>query len=79
MSLIQGATDAGRLKAIASFSYNFTCVFCANAVSLIQGATDAGRLKAIASFSVCNSAIYVIFMRTLACGGRFPTLTVNTS
>ena len=56
-----------------------TCVVVSRAACFFHGATEPGKLNTMFSPSTNNSATYVILMRTLAPGGRLPTLTVNTS
>ena len=44
-----------------------------------QGATLAGSWKPMLSPATCSSVTYVILMNTVAFGGKFPILTVETS
>ena len=67
---------------LCSLTFTFSTVVCmvlSSAVSCFHGATDPGKLNTMCSPSTTNSATYVILMRTQAPGGKFPTLTVNTS
>ena len=60
-------------------THTLTCVVVSRAASFFHGATEPGKLNTMFSPSTNNSVTYVILMRTLAPGGRLPTLTVNTS
>ena len=55
------------------------CVSKSNADFCVHGATEPGTRKRMWSPSTTSSATYVILMTAVQCGGRLPTLTVNTS
>lgn len=56
-----------------------TCVLSLSAELCCQGATLPGNWKKMESAFTISSEMKVTLMRTVAPGGRFPTLMVNTS
>ncbi len=70
------------LNYLCFFTLTFStsvCMVSSRAASCFHGATEPGREKRMCSPSTASSVTYVILMRTLAPGGKLPTLTVNTS
>lgn len=58
---------------------HFTCVVWLSAALSCQGATLPGREKRMLPSLTISSDTKVTLMRTVAAGGRLPTLMVNTS